>query len=248
MRDGMKIKFVSNDTGARFVVRQSIPIGLNGDSQRSMHTNLVGRLMEGCFKVGENVSVPLKDGNTKSVQLIGISVPADWAHAHKSSKFPESITADPAKDITIALSVRIRPHDADTVLAQIVGPQLKYNEIPSRFARRNASALLPGEKLRHRRGVIAAQRVGYELKVVMGVPFVRIGAGELAKQRWRSTRESCRPSSPMSDLRSLIYSCWPTSSAIGSPFGPAAIEQVTVTSVIGRGAERSIENQHPFSW
>jgi hypothetical protein len=117
----MKIKFVSNDAGARFLVLESVPVGLDGDGQRPLHTNLVGRVMEGCFKVGEMVSVPLKDGTLASVQLISISVPVDWAKAHKTPIFPESMTADSATDIVIALSVRIRPQDAGTVLTEIVG-------------------------------------------------------------------------------------------------------------------------------
>ena len=44
-----------------------MPIGLTGIGQRSMHTNLIGKIIQGNFIVGNPLFITMKDGTTQRV-------------------------------------------------------------------------------------------------------------------------------------------------------------------------------------
>jgi len=87
-----------------FEIEAALPIGLTGDGQRSMHTNIIGRISKGSVRVGDAVFVPWRDGSWRRVAVLSIMTPHD-----APSMFPDVLTADAYGKFACCLSLRVPP-------------------------------------------------------------------------------------------------------------------------------------------
>jgi len=93
-----------------FAIEAVLPIGLTGEGQRSMHTNIIGRISKGSVRVGDAVFVPWKDGSWRRVAVMSVMMPHD-----APSMFPDVLTADAYGAFACCLSLRVPPDQADQI-------------------------------------------------------------------------------------------------------------------------------------
>ena len=69
-----------------FRIEAVIPVGLKGEGQRPMHTNVIGRIARGSVKVGDLVLVPWTNGGWRPIAVKGLMTQHD-----APDRFPEEL-------------------------------------------------------------------------------------------------------------------------------------------------------------
>jgi len=93
-----------------FQIDGVFPIGLAGEGQRALHTNVVGRIVKGSVRVGDLVCVPWKGGGEGRVAIKGL-----MAEIGASRLFPEALTASSNGSQVCCLSLSLPPHESNRI-------------------------------------------------------------------------------------------------------------------------------------
>ncbi len=90
-----------------FRIEGITPVGLDGDSQRPTHTNVVGRILKGSIAVGDLVQVPMKTGGSRKAAV-------KWLMVEFSApeRAPRTLTAEDHGKYVCGISLRIPPDEA----------------------------------------------------------------------------------------------------------------------------------------
>jgi hypothetical protein len=108
-----------------FEIEAVLPIGLTGEGQRPMHTNVIGRISKGSVKVGDAVFVPWKDGSWRRVAVLSFMTPH-----HAPSIFPDVLSADAYGSFACCLSLRVPPSESHQIDFE-ARPKLRGRDLPN---------------------------------------------------------------------------------------------------------------------